>query len=495
VIQKVASLVPARIADHASAPSPQLAGGDGARRHWKLLRVLAPAAMVSVGYMDPGNWATDLEGGSRFGYDLLWVLVVSNVVALLLQNLSARLGIVSGRDLAAACRAEYSKTLTLTLWVLAELGIIACDLAEVLGSALALNLLFGLPMVWGAVLTSVDVWLVLALRRSGKGWLEATVVALLMTIAVCMLIELCLARPAPLAVLHGLLVPKLSGDSLYVAVGILGATVMPHNLYLHSALVPHGVEPDQQPKLLRDSFRSTALALNLALLVNAAILMFASAAFFGRSLAVTDLRDAHRLLTPIVGGGSASLLLAIGLLCSGQSATVTGTLAGQTVMQGFLQLRVNPQLRRAITRGVAILPAVVVLAILGEAGTMPLLIASQVVLSLQLPFAMVPLIRLTSARPLMGAHTNSPLMRAAAYGCAILILAANAALIMHIVATLQPASPRLAQLLTAASIVALGLLCVVARAPLRSAEPPPNLTRVVTALTQRVDEIAPASPE
>lgn len=435
---------------------------------WKFLRVLGPAAMVSVGYMDPGNWATDLEGGSRFGYDLLWVLVVSNGIAWVLQNLSARLGIVSGQDLAQACRAEYSKSLTITLWVLAELGIIACDLAEVLGSALALHLLFQLPMIWGAILTSADVWLVLALQRGGRRWLEAVVMTLLMTIAACMVVELVLARPAPLALLHGL-VPKLNGESLYVAVGILGATVMPHNLYLHSALVPQTAPESRHPALLRQSFRSTALALHLALLVNASILVLASAAFFGRSQAVTDLKDAHRLLSTMLGSGSASFLLAIGLLCSGQSATVTGTLAGQTVMQGFLQLRLNPQLRRIITRGLAIVPAVVVLGIAGEAGTMPLLMASQIVLSLQLPFAIVPLIRLTSARSVMGLHANAFHVKAAAWSCALLILAANAALVLHVVATLHATSEALARLLAVVSLGGLGLLCLVACAPLRSA--------------------------
>jgi manganese transport protein len=482
--RETASALPALDAcvtdDHAHAPRAVTARGASAHTRWRLLRVLGPAAMVSVGYVDPGNWATDLEGGSRFGYDLLWVLVVSNVLALFLQNLSARLGIVSGQDLAAACRSEYSKPLSVTLWLLAELGIIACDLAEVLGSALALNLLFGLPMLWGALLTSVDVWLVLALQRSGKRWLEATVVALLLTIALCMLVELSFVHPAPVALLRGL-TPKLNGENLYVAVGILGATVMPHNLYLHSALVPQGVSRAEQPQLLRDSFRGTALALNLALLVNAAILVLASAAFFGRNLAVSDLRDAHRLLTPLLGTGSASLILAVGLLCSGQSATLTGTLAGQTVMQGFLELRVNPQLRRALTRGLAIVPAVVVLGIAGDAGTMPLLIASQVVLSLQLPFAIVPLIRLTNRPSRMGTHANSLPAKIAAGACAGLIVTANAALLMHIVASLQLDSPRLATLLTAASLGGLGLLCLVARAPFRSAAN----ARALAALEQR----------
>jgi manganese transport protein len=435
---------------------------------WKLLRVLAPAAMVSVGYMDPGNWATDLEGGARFGYQLLWVLVVSNLIALLLQNLSARLGIVTGQDLASACRAEYSKPLSIALWGLAEIGIIACDLAEVLGSALALNLLFGLPMLLGAVLTTVDVWLVLALQRSGRRWLEAVVVSLLATIALCMVIELVLARPAPLALIRGL-APKLNRDNLYVAVGILGATVMPHNLYLHSALVPQGASPSEQPGLLRQSFWGTALALNLALLINASILVLASAAFFGSALHVTDLRDAHRLLSPLLGSGSASILLAVGLLCAGQSSTVTGTLAGQAVMQGFLQLRLNPLLRRAVTRGAALVPALIVLALAGDAGVMPLLIASQVVLSLQLPFAIVPLVRLTSARALMGQHANSRIVKLAAAACTVLIVTANAALIIHIIADLQSSTPIGALLLTAASVAGLGLLCVVTQAPLRSA--------------------------
>ncbi|HKU39585.1 MAG TPA: Nramp family divalent metal transporter, partial [Polyangiales bacterium] len=303
-----------------------------AARPLGIVRFLGPALLVSVGYMDPGNWATDLEGGARFGYDLLWVLLASNVMALLLQNFCARLGIVSGTDLAAGCRREFSRPVGIGLWLLAEVAIVACDLAEVLGSAVALQLLFGIPVLWGALLTSVDVLVILMLQRRGMRRLEAVVLVLLLTIGACMLMEVWLAQPSASGILHGLR-PTLTGESLPIAIGILGATVMPHNLYLHAALVPR-VSPAQRPSALRRSFWSTALALNLALLVNAAILIVAAAVFWHRGLPIHDLRDAHQLLTPLLGSGIASVLFAVALLCAGQSATVSGTLAGQIVMEG-----------------------------------------------------------------------------------------------------------------------------------------------------------------
>jgi manganese transport protein len=427
---------------------------------------LGPALLVSVGYMDPGNWATDLEGGARFGYQLIWVLLASNLMALLLQNLCARLGVVTGRDLASACRAEYSRPLSFTLWVLAELGIIACDLAEVLGSAVALHLLFGIPTLTGALLTSVDVLVILMLQQRGMRRLEAVVLVLLVSIGACMLVELCLAQPSLAGMASGLR-PHLTGESLYVAIGILGATVMPHNLYLHSALVPR-VSPGDRRAALRRNLWSTAIALNLALLVNLAILIVAAAVFWSRELPVDDIRDAYRLLTPLLGSGVASVLFAIGLLCAGQSATVSGTLAGQIVMDGFVQLRVHPVLRRAVTRGLALIPAVGVLAWVGDAGLMSLLVGSQVVLSLQLPFAVIPLIKLTSSRALMGEYANGPVARWSASTCAALIVLANGALVARTVSLHWNTLPWLAALLAVTGAMSLLLLIRVAVVAIRS---------------------------
>jgi manganese transport protein len=454
----------------------------GSRR--RFLTFLGPAILVSVGYMDPGNWATDLEGGARFGYDLIWVLVVSNAMALLLQTLCARLGIVSGLDLASACREHYSKPLGLSLWVLAELAIIACDLAEVLGSAVALNLLFGVPLLAGALLTCLDVLLLLAFQRVGMRRLEAFVLVLLLTIAGCMVVELWLARPSMRSIAGGLQ-PKLTGDSLYVAIGILGATVMPHNLYLHSALVPR-VAPEARPAALRSSMWSTALALNVALLVNAAILIVAAATFSSRGMVVTDLREAHQMLAPLLGTSVASLLFAVGLLCSGQSATLSGTLAGQIVMEGFLKLRLPAVLRRALTRCIAIVPALGVLAWAGDEGLMPLLVASQVVLSIQLPFAVVPLIKLTSCGTIMGRDRISRPIKLLASACALLVVGANAALVIRTVEQLHHDAPLAAIAVGLAGAAALGLLCIIGSMPLRAraeAEPRhpvdmPRLSRV-----------------
>jgi manganese transport protein len=434
----------------------------------RLLAFLGPATLVSVGYMDPGNWATNLEGGARFGYQLLWVLVLSNLMALLLQTLAARLGIVSGLDLAGACRAHYSPRVSVALWLLAELAIVACDMAELLGSAVALNLLFGIPMLAGALLTVLDVFLILALERRGARTLEAAVAALVATIAVCLGVDLLLVRPALGPMGHGL-VPRLSGASLYLAIGILGATVMPHNLYLHSALVRRreaAPPPAEQRRTLRNSFLGTALALNLALLVNAAILVLSAAVFAARGLAVTDLRQAYHLLAPILGTGLAATLFAVALLASGQSATVTGTLAGQIVMEGFVRLRVSPLARRAITRGLAVIPAVAVLAVAGEGGAMPLLVASQVVLSLQLPFAVVPLLRFTNARSVMGASANGLAVRLLAGACAAVVLVANGALVVHTIVELRARSSALAAVIAAAAFGALALLGWIAVAPL-----------------------------
>jgi manganese transport protein len=419
--------------------------------------------------MDPGNWATDLEGGARFGHQLLWVLVASGLIATLLQTLCARLGVVSGRDLASACRLHYPAGLKVPLWLLAEVAIIACDLAEVLGSAVALNLLFGLPILTGALLTVFDVFMILALQRRGTRTVEAVVAVLVFSIAFCLGAQLLLVRPDVAALSSGL-VPRLSGESLYIAIGIVGATVMPHNLYLHSAILPRASSFQttlEQARAVRRCFSSTAFALTLALLLNAAILVLAAAVFSTRNVAVTDLREAYHLLTPFIGTSVASALFAVGLLCSGQSSTITGTLAGQIVMEGFVRLRMSPVARRALTRGLAVLPAIVVLSILGEQGTMPLLVASQVVLSLQLPFAIVPLIRFTSSRELMGRFTNRIALKLAAGACALLVSVANAALVVRVVSDWYERAPLLASLLGLIAVSAWGLLLWISVVPLR----------------------------
>jgi manganese transport protein len=393
----------------------------------RLLAFLGPAMLVSVGYMDPGNWATDLEGGARFGHQLLWVLVVSNLIALLLQNLSARLGLASGLDLAQACRALYPQPVVFALWALCEISIVACDLAEVIGSAIAMNLLFGIPLIWGAVITAFDVLLILVLQRYGIRRLEAIVTVFVLTIAACFAVELYLAQPVWGEIASGLR-PRLTGEGLYIAIGILGAIVMPHNLYLHSALVKtRAVAPDQraQARALKCNFVDTLLALNFAFLINASILIVSAEVFFRHGMPVNDLREAHRLLTPLVGATLASSLFAVALLCAGQSATITGTMAGQVVMEGFLNLRIPPFVRRVLTRALAVIPAVLVLAIAGEQRSVELLILTQVVLSMQLPFAIVPLIRFTSHEKLMGSFVNGSLVKWLGILCAVPVIVAN----------------------------------------------------------------------
>jgi manganese transport protein len=443
-------------------------GGPGTRavqRALTFLRFAGPAVLVSVGYIDPGNWATDLEGGSRFGYRLLWVLVASSTIAVLLQTLSARLGIVTGKNLAQACRAAYTPRVNVALWLLAEFGIIACDSAEVVGSAIALNLLFGLPLILGAVLTALDVLVVLFLQHRRLAVLERCIAGLLLTIAVCLGVELWFVRPVPRELLHGLL-PRLPPEALYTAVGILGATLMPHNLYLQSSLVSKS-PVEERPVALRRSWVTTAIALNIALVLNVAILLLAAEAFSTRGLAVVDIREAHRMLSPLLGSSLAAVLFAIALLCSGQSATVTGTLAGQVVMEGFIRMRLPPALRRAITRCAAILPAVVVFATVGESGTTQLLIGSQVVLSMQLPFAIVPLLRLTASATVMGSAANGLVTRCLAGACAIGVCAANAILLWKTfldLATESALGARAFALLCCAGIALLGWISFV---PLR----------------------------
>lgn len=395
---------------------------------WKRLFAFAgPAYLVSVGYMDPGNWATDLEGGARFGYKLLWVLVLSNLMAILLQTLSARLGIVSGADLAQACRQAYPRWINLPLWGLCEIAIAACDLAEILGAAIALKLLFGLPMLVGVIITAFDTFLLLALLRLGVRTMESVVLGLVSIVAGCFLIELCFAKPAFGEMAKGL-IPRIDGQSLYAAIGILGATVMPHNLYLHSALVQtRRIGKSEQEKRTACKFNliDSVVALNGALLVNGAILVLAATVFFSRGIAVTEIEQAHEMLTPLLGASAAGILFGVALLAAGQSSTITGTLAGQIVMEGFLQLRMRPWLRRLITRFIAIVPAVWVILAAGEAATYQLLILSQVILSLQLPFAIIPLIRFTSDPLRMGVFVNASWVKVLAWLCAAVIVGLN----------------------------------------------------------------------
>ncbi len=392
---------------------------------WRRLFAFAgPAYLVSVGYMDPGNWATDLEGGARFGYRLLWVLVASNLIALLLQTLSARLGIVARRDLAQACRDEYPRSISYTLWIFTELAIVACDLAEVLGAAIGLNLLFHIPMLTGVLLTACDTLLILWLSRLGIRVIEAFVLVLIATIAGCFAFEIFFARPNAGEVLTGLL-PRLNSQSLYIAVAIFGATVMPHNLYLHSALVQTrriGKTVAEKRQACRYNLVDSTVALNGALFVNAAILIMAAAVFFTRHIIVTEIQQAHQLLAPLVGTALASVLFGAALLCSGQSSTLTGTMAGQIVMEGFLHFRMQPWMRRALTRSLAIIPAALTIYFAGANGTYRLIILSQVILNLQLPFAVIPLVHFTSDRDRMGEFANGIWLQIGSWFCAAFIL-------------------------------------------------------------------------
>ena len=398
----------------------------------KLLAFSGPGYLVAVGYMDPGNWATDLAGGSAFGYTLLSVILLSNLMAILLQSLSAKLGIVTGRDLAQACRDHYSKPVALGLWVLCELAICACDLAEVIGSAIALNLLFKLPLIWGVCLTALDVIVVMYLQNKGFRYLEALVITLIVIIGGCFLLEIIFSRPDFGGVLGGF-VPRLEiiqdPKMLYVAIGILGATVMPHNLYLHSSIVQtrkYEQSTEGKVEAIRFAALDSTLALTFALFINAAILIMASATFHSTGQHdVAEIQDAYKLLGKTLGVPIASAVFALALLASGQNSTLTGTLAGQIVMEGFLNLRLRPWLRRLITRLIAIVPAVIATALYGESGTARLLIFSQVVLSLQLSFAVIPLVLFTSDRKKMGQFVNSPWINCLAWTTAVAILLLN----------------------------------------------------------------------
>ena len=416
---------------HATIPVPQT--GTWLRR---LFAFAGPGFMVSVGYMDPGNWATDLAGGSKYGMDLLSVILLSNIMAVILQALAARLGIATGRDLAQACRDSFPRPAVWMLWLVCELAIIACDLAEVIGTAIALQLLFGLPLVTGAVLTALDAFLVLFLMQRGFRWLEAFVVALLVVIAACFAIQIALAAPDLAPILAGL-VPQRAvvtdPEMLYIAIGIIGATVMPHNLYLHSSIVQtRAYAPTEvgRRQAIRWATVDSTVALTLALFVNAGILILAAAVFHGSGHDdVAEIGDAYQLLSPLLGVGFASALFAVALLASGLNSTLTATLAGQIVMEGFLRLTIPHWARRLLTRGLAIVPVVVIAWIYGESGTARLLVLSQVVLSMQLPFAVVPLVWFVADRRRMGVFALSRPALALACTVTLVILVLNAKLL------------------------------------------------------------------
>jgi manganese transport protein len=418
---------------HASVP---VRGGTRLRR---LLAFLGPGYLVAVGYMDPGNWATDLAGGSAHGYTLLSAVLLSSLMAVLLQSLAARLGIATGRDLAQACRAHYPPAVNLALWAACELAIIACDLAEVIGTAIALKLLFGLPLPLGTVLTAADVLLILLLQRRGFRPLEAFVITLIGVVAACFAAELVLARPDPAATLAGLVPsPAIVSDPgmLYLAIGILGATVMPHNLYLHSSIVQTRTwapTPAAKREAIRYATIDSTVALGLAFFVNAAILVLAAAAFHANGhTEVAEIQDAYRLLAPTLGIGLASTLFALALLASGQNSTVTATLAGQIVMEGFLRLRMPAWAQRLVTRSVAIVPVIVIASLAGESATARLLVLSQVVLSLQLPFAVIPLVRFTTDRKRLGELAAPRWVAVLAWMVAGLIVALNVKLVLDV---------------------------------------------------------------
>lgn len=410
--------------------------------HWfrKILAFAGPGYLVAVGYMDPGNWATDLAGGSQFGYTLLSVILLSNLMAVLLQGLASKLGIVTGRDLAQACRDHYSRPAALALWFLCEIAIAACDLAEVIGTAIALNLLFGIPLAWGVAITAFDVLIVLYLQNKGFRLLEALVISLVAVVGLCFLFEIIISRPDAGGILRGF-VPDIdivrNRDMLYIAIGILGATVMPHNLYLHSSIVQtrkYEQTVDGKREAVRYAFIDSTIALSFALFINAAILIVAAASFHRTgNTQVAEIQDAYQLLTPLLGVGAASVVFALALLASGQNSTLTGTLAGQIVMEGFLNLRIRPWLRRLITRAIAIVPAAITAILYGESGTARLLILSQVILSLQLSFAVFPLVMFTSDPQKMGPFTNPRWLKVLAYTVATVIASLNAWLLVQTV--------------------------------------------------------------
>ena len=405
----------------------------------KLLAFAGPGFLVAVGYMDPGNWATDLAGGARYNYTLLSVIMLANFMAILLQALAIKLGVATGRDLAQACRDHYSRPVALGLWGFAEIAIAACDLAEVIGSAIALNLLFHIPLLWGVCLTALDVLLILFLQQKGFRFLEALVLSLIGVISVCFALEILFSRPSLAGLARGFFVPSLQiihdPGMLYIAIGILGATVMPHNLYLHSALVQtRNFErtPEGKREAIRFGTIDSTIALTLALFVNAAILIVAAATFYrSGNNQVAEIHDAYKLLSPLLGVAGASTVFALALLASGQNSTLTGTLAGQVVMEGFLNIRLRPWLRRLITRVLAIIPAVVVTAFWGERGTANLLVFSQVILSMQLSFAVFPLVMFTSDKRKMGEFVNARWLTSLSWVTAVVIAVLNAWLLIQ----------------------------------------------------------------
>ena len=422
-----ASTTPSLPESNNSVPVPKLGG------FWrKMLAFSGPGYLVAVGYMDPGNWATDLAGGSQFGYTLLSVILISNLMAILLQSLCARLGIATGLDLAQACRANYSKPVNFILWVLCEVAICACDLAEVIGSAIALNLLFGLPLVWGVCITVIDVLAILFLQQRGFRYIEAFVIALIFVIGLCFLAEILFSKPSVAAVISGF-IPRAeivkNPQMLFIAIGILGATVMPHNLYLHSSIVQtrqYERTPTGRREAIKFATIDSTVALMFALFINSAILIVAAATFHTQGKHdVAEIQDAYKLLSPMLGVTVASTLFAVALLASGQNSTLTGTLAGQIVMEGFLNIKLKPWLRRLITRAIAIVPALVVTIIYGESGTAKLLVFSQVVLSLQLSFAVIPLIMFTSSKAKMGEFVSPRWVQALAWTTAAIIVTLN----------------------------------------------------------------------
>ncbi|HTX74890.1 MAG TPA: Nramp family divalent metal transporter [Terracidiphilus sp.] len=402
--------------------------------YWRrLLGFLGPGFLISVGYMDPGNWATDIAGGSQFGYTLLFVIMASNLMAILLQSLSLKLGVATERDLAQLCRESTGKWTGVTLWLMAEIAIAACDLAEVIGSAIALNLLFHIPLFWGVLITGLDVLLILLLQRWGFRTVEAIVIALIGIILGLFCVQMFLSRPEYGPALAALFVPSASiltnHDMLYIAIGMLGATVMPHNLYLHSALVQTRsyvrTRKGKREAIWMANIDS-ALALTIALFVNATILIVAAAVFHRSGhFEVQAIEDAFKLLSPLVGAGFASTLFAVALLASGQNSSITGTLAGQVVMEGFVHMRMKPWARRMVTRSLAIIPTIIVVALYGAHGTEKLLLLSQVILSLQLSFAVVPLVQFTNSRKRMGEFVNGPWLKWTAWGVAALIAGLN----------------------------------------------------------------------
>jgi len=429
----------------------------------RMFAFAGPAYLVSVGYMDPGNWATDLEGGSRFGYALIWVILMSNMMAVLLQTLAARLGIVTGKDLAQACRSEYSKAASFALWILCEIAIAACDLAEVLGTILGLNLLFGLPLLWGALVTLFDTFLLLAIQRLGMRKMEAFILSLITIIAGGFIVNLFLAEPDWGAAVAGL-TPSLPVGSLYIILGIIGATVMPHNLYLHSSLVQTrrvSRTIDSKSQACRFNFLDSVIALNAAFFVNGAILVLAAAVFYRHGIVVTEIQQAHKMLEQLLGTRAAPIAFGLALLAAGQSSTLTGTLAGQIVMEGFVRIRLRPYLRRLITRSIALLPAVVVIWISGDEGTYKLLILSQVVLSLQLPFAIVPLVHFTSDKLKMGSFASKLWVKVLAWATSVAIIVLNGKLVYdEIMDWIEGGAPLLVSILTIGIAAALSFFLV-----------------------------------